>query len=124
MGMVTVTSVFSVQYAKPHAFFGPDRPARFVSLDIIFGPCRETTAFRARWIFHARGRVRFDVAGIKGPAKKSAHRIKEVPGLRWRVGPAVATGDDMLALDCGCHFVAGLPKYAVHDVFTLAPGSK
>jgi len=64
------------------------------------------------------------LAGIDRPAKKTAHRVKEIPGLRWRVGPAVATGDDMLAPDRGCCFVAGLFEHAAHDVFALTPGRK
>jgi len=51
------------QDTKPNALCGPYRPTRFVPLDIVFGPCREATIFRARRIFHAGSGIRSDVAG-------------------------------------------------------------
>jgi hypothetical protein len=42
--------------------------------------------------------------------------------LGRRIGPAVATGDDVLAFDRRRRLVARLFKHAAHDVLTLAPG--
>jgi hypothetical protein len=62
------------------------------------------------------------VPGVDCPPEKTAHHIKEVPGLRWCVFTAVATGNDMLTLDRACRFIAILLEHADHDVFALAPG--
>jgi hypothetical protein len=62
------------------------------------------------------------VTSIECPAKKTTHRVKEISSLCRRSRPAVAAGDDMLALDGGCLFVTGLEKHVAHDVFTLASG--
>jgi hypothetical protein len=62
------------------------------------------------------------VTSIECPAKKTAHRVKEISSLRRRSRPAVAAGNDMLALDGGGLFVTGLEKHVAHDVFTLASG--
>ena len=84
-----------------------------------------THRFRAQWILRAaRCRVHFDVAGIKCPEKKTARRVKEIPGLRWRVGPAVATGNDMLTLNRGSGFVVRLFEHAAQDVFAVPSRSE
>ena len=37
------------------------------------------------------------MAGVDRPTKETAHRVEEIPGLGRRIGPAVATGDDVRA---------------------------
>ena len=100
------------QHGQPNAFFGADGPALFVSLHIVLGPHRKPGGLRTCRILYAGRGIGLDVASIKSPAKQTAHRVEEIPGLRRRTRPAVATGNDMLALDRGCLFMAGLFEHS------------
>jgi hypothetical protein len=147
IGMVTVTPVFSVlsryavadmlaaevhriaptqsgveQHGQPNAFLGADGPTFFVLLHIVLGPHRKPGSLWPRRIFYAGRGIGPDVAGIESPAKQTAHRIEKIPGLRRCISPAVTTGNDVLTLDRGCLFMAGLVEHAAHDVFALASG--
>jgi hypothetical protein len=67
--------------------------------DLFLSPDREALGLGPRWRLYTDSRVGSDVLDMGGPFERAAHGVKEVSGLRWRLGPPLDARDDRLAVD-------------------------